>query len=70
MDPKVSLTIVPTSSVGQFVDAPPIIVASDHSVDYTCGSCGTVLLHAEEGQIYGLTIRCTQCGSYNSTNKT
>jgi DNA-directed RNA polymerase subunit RPC12/RpoP len=70
MDPKVNLTIVPASSVGHFVDAPPTIVVSDHSVDYTCGTCQAVLLHAEEGQIFGLTIRCTQCGSYNSTNDT
>jgi predicted RNA-binding Zn-ribbon protein involved in translation (DUF1610 family) len=70
MDPKVSLTIVPASSVEYFVDAPPIIFASDHSVDYTCGNCGTVLLHAEEGQIFGLMIHCVQCGSYNSTNHT
>jgi DNA-directed RNA polymerase subunit RPC12/RpoP len=70
MDPRVSLTIVPASSVVHFVNAPPTIVASVHSVDYTCGTCRTVLLHAEEGQIYGLTIHCTQCGSYNSTNDT
>jgi hypothetical protein len=70
MDPKVSLTVVPATSVGHFVDAPPTIVASDHSIDYTCGGCGTVLLHAEEAQIFGLTIHCTQCGSYNSTNNT
>jgi predicted RNA-binding Zn-ribbon protein involved in translation (DUF1610 family) len=70
MDPKVPLTIVPASSVDRFVSAPPTIVASEHSVDYTCGSCGTILLHAEKGQIFGLTIHCTQCGSYNSTNST
>jgi predicted RNA-binding Zn-ribbon protein involved in translation (DUF1610 family) len=67
MDPKVRLRVVPASSVGNFVDAPPVIVASDHSVDYTCGSCGTLLLHAEAGQIYGLTIHCTKCGSFNLT---
>jgi predicted RNA-binding Zn-ribbon protein involved in translation (DUF1610 family) len=70
MDPKISLTIVPASSVVHFAEAPPTIVASEHSVDYTCGTCGTVLLHAEEGQIFGLTIHCTQCGSYNSTDNT
>jgi predicted RNA-binding Zn-ribbon protein involved in translation (DUF1610 family) len=68
MDPKVRLTVVPASSVDFSVDAPPVIVASDHSVNYTCGSCGTVLLHAEDGQIHGLTIHCSSCGTYNSTN--
>jgi hypothetical protein len=67
-DPKIRLGIIPASLVGTFVDAPPIIVASDQSVDYTCGSCGTVLLHAEDGQIHGLTIHCAQCASCNSTD--
>ena len=48
--------------------APPVLKASDHSVDYTCGRCGTILLHAEENQVHGLLIRCTSCGSYNSTD--
>jgi hypothetical protein len=26
------------------------------------------LLHAEDGQVHNLTIRCTICGNYNSTN--
>jgi predicted RNA-binding Zn-ribbon protein involved in translation (DUF1610 family) len=68
MDPKVRLRVIPASSVARFVEAPPVIIASDHSIDYTCGGCGTLLLHAEEGQIHGLTIHCTQCGLYNSTN--
>jgi DNA-directed RNA polymerase subunit RPC12/RpoP len=42
-------------------------MASDHSVDYTCGRCDTILLHAEVGQVRGLLIRCTACGSYNAT---
>ena len=68
MDRKESVTVVPASSVDHFVNAPPVIVASDHSVDYACGCCGTVLLLAEEGQIYGLTIRCSACGTYNLMN--
>jgi hypothetical protein len=34
-------------STGIVLDAPPVLIASDHSVDYTCGRCSTVLLHAE-----------------------
>jgi DNA-directed RNA polymerase subunit RPC12/RpoP len=68
MDPKVRLSVIPASSVDHFVEAPPVIVASDHSIDYTCGTCGTALLHAEKGQIYGLAIHCTRCGSCNLTN--
>jgi hypothetical protein len=33
--------------------------ASDHSVDYICGRCDTILLHADEGQVHGIMIRCT-----------
>jgi DNA-directed RNA polymerase subunit RPC12/RpoP len=49
------------------VSAPPVLKASDHSVDYACGKCGAVLLHADENQVYGLVIRCTACGSHNAT---
>ena len=42
--------------------------ASDHTIDFTCGTCGTVLMYAEEGQVHNVTIRCARCGSCNSTN--
>ena len=44
-----------------------MLVASEHSVDYICGRCAAVLLHADEGQIHGVLIRCAKCGSYNLT---
>jgi predicted RNA-binding Zn-ribbon protein involved in translation (DUF1610 family) len=65
--PKISLKVVHAPPVGVVLDAPPVLVASEHSVDYACGHCGTVLLHAEEGQIRGVLHRCASCGSYNST---
>jgi DNA-directed RNA polymerase subunit RPC12/RpoP len=64
---KISLGTVTAPATGGVLDAPPVLKASDHSVDYTCGRCGTILLHAEENQVHGLLIRCTSCGSYNST---
>jgi hypothetical protein len=51
------------------IDAPPILVASTHTVDYCCGSCGTILMHAEGGQVHGLIIHCVQCGAYNATEQ-
>jgi DNA-directed RNA polymerase subunit RPC12/RpoP len=57
----------PRSKTGHDVDAPPTLIASTHSVDYTCAQCGTILLHAEEHQIHGLLIHCKKCGSYNAT---
>ena len=64
----ISLKIIPAPTTGPVVSAPPVIKASDHTVDYTCGNCQTLLLHAELDQIHNLTIRCTKCGSYNSTD--
>jgi DNA-directed RNA polymerase subunit RPC12/RpoP len=66
---KISLKVITAPATGRVVDAPPVLRASDHSVDYICGRCGTVLLHAEENQVHGLLIRCTECDSYNSTDK-
>ena len=63
---KISLTAVIAPAFGIVLDAPPVLVASDHSVDYTCERCSTILLHAEEGQVRGFLIRCTKCGTYNS----
>jgi len=50
------------------ITAPPVLNASDHTVDFTCGKCGTVLMRAEEHQVFNVTIQCAVCGSYNSTN--
>jgi predicted RNA-binding Zn-ribbon protein involved in translation (DUF1610 family) len=50
------------------VSSPPILNASDHAIDFTCGKCGVVLMHAEDGHVHNLAIRCTACGSYNSTD--
>jgi predicted RNA-binding Zn-ribbon protein involved in translation (DUF1610 family) len=64
---KKSLKLITAPAVGRAIHAPPVLMASDHSVDYTCGRCGAVLLHAEEGQCHGLLFQCTGCGSYNCT---
>jgi predicted RNA-binding Zn-ribbon protein involved in translation (DUF1610 family) len=65
---RVSLRLIEAPKIGSIVTAPPTIIASTHTVDYCCGHCGVVLMHAEEGQINNLHIRCTKCGSYNSTD--
>jgi hypothetical protein len=65
---KISLKTTPAPAIGAVVNAPPVLNASDHTIDYVCGYCATVLLHAEVGQVHNVTIRCTKCGSYNSTN--
>ena len=65
--PQISLKTIAVPP-GKFVSAPPILNASDHTTDYVCGKCSTVLMHAEQNQVHNLTIRCTECGSFNSTD--
>jgi DNA-directed RNA polymerase subunit RPC12/RpoP len=65
----VSLHLIKAPVTGPIVSAPPTLIASTHTVDYTCGGCGTVLLHAEDEQVHNLQIRCTKCGAYNSTGQ-
>jgi predicted RNA-binding Zn-ribbon protein involved in translation (DUF1610 family) len=64
---KRPLKVVQTPRVGHVLNAPPILIASTHTIDFTCGHCGAVLLHADDGQVHGLLIRCSDCGSYNTT---
>jgi predicted RNA-binding Zn-ribbon protein involved in translation (DUF1610 family) len=64
---RVALTLVTAHANRHAVSAPPVLIASAHTVDYTCGKCGTVLMHAEENQVHNLLIHCSVCGSYNST---
>ena len=44
---------------------PPDEVTRDDSPE--AANENTVVLHANEGQVRGFLIRCTNCGSYNST---
>jgi DNA-directed RNA polymerase subunit RPC12/RpoP len=67
--PRVALNPIPTPWTQHIISAPPILIASTNTVDYICGDCGAVLMHAEEGQVHNLIIHCTECGSYNSTDK-
>jgi transcription elongation factor Elf1 len=60
--------VVSAPSIGHAVSAPPILDAATHTIDYTCGKCGTVLMHAEDNQVHGLLIHCGICGAYNATD--
>ena len=67
--PRVRLEAVPTPVGGPIVSAPPVLIASTHTVDYLCARCDAILLHAEPFQVHNLVIHCTNCGSYNSTDE-
>jgi hypothetical protein len=68
MTTRIPLKVVTAPAIGVVLEAPPVLEASEHSVDYTGGRCATVLLHADEGQVHGILIHCANCGSYNSTD--
>jgi predicted RNA-binding Zn-ribbon protein involved in translation (DUF1610 family) len=65
---KISLKVINAPASGPVLDAPPILKEIDQSVDYICGHCGTILLHAEESRVHSIVIHCGNCGSYNSTD--
>jgi len=50
---KIPLTLVTAPAIGVVLEAPPVLMASENSVDYTCGRCAAVLLHADEDQVRG-----------------
>jgi predicted RNA-binding Zn-ribbon protein involved in translation (DUF1610 family) len=62
------MKIIPAPAIGSVVSAPPLIKLSDHTVEYACGRCGVILMHAEEDQVHNLTISCSECGTYNTTD--
>jgi hypothetical protein len=41
---KISLKVIVAPTTGPVVSAPPVLKASDHTIDYVCGNCGAVLL--------------------------
>jgi hypothetical protein len=46
----------------------PLLSSANGSVDYICGNCRTVLLHAEDGLMHNIVVLCTECGANNSTD--
>jgi hypothetical protein len=66
-NPQRTLRVVEATGIEHSANAPPILCASSHTIDFVCGNCGVVLLHAEDDQVHGLFIRCTQCESLNTT---
>jgi DNA-directed RNA polymerase subunit RPC12/RpoP len=63
-----TLRVVTAPAIGSVIDAPPVLDASDHTIEYVCGGCRTPLLHAEAGQVHNVFIRCRHCGVYNVTD--
>jgi hypothetical protein len=66
-NPTRKLRVVEATGLEHTVDAPPVLVASSNTIDFLCGNCGTVLMHAEDDQVHGLFIHCIRCGACNAT---
>jgi len=46
---RVPLKLVEAPGIGHVLSAPPALSASSHTIDYTGGQRGVVLLHADRG---------------------
>jgi hypothetical protein len=65
---RMRLRLVAQPPRGTNTKAPPVLNASSGTIDYTCGRCDTVLMHANEGEVHGVVIECLQCGRFNATD--
>jgi len=65
---KVALKVIAGPGERAVLSAPPLLQASDHTIDFTCGKCGTILMAAELDQVHNLVIHCAACGAHNSTD--
>ena len=66
---RFSFKLVTPPFEGRVIEVPPVLNASDHTVDFVCGNCSAVLMYGEYGQVHNVTIHCLACGSYNTTNE-
>jgi hypothetical protein len=67
--PQKTLKVVPAPlAIDAVPSAPPALEDRTPTVDCVCGSCGAVLMHADENQVHSLIIQCTVCDAYNSTD--
>jgi hypothetical protein len=42
-NPQRTLRVVESKGIENLVNAPPILMASSHTIDFFCGNCGAVL---------------------------
>ena len=40
---RISLKTIAAPAIGAVVSAPPVLNASDHTIDYSCERCGTAI---------------------------
>jgi DNA-directed RNA polymerase subunit RPC12/RpoP len=64
------LKVVAAPATGCAIQAPPPITVSvsANTNHYLCGSCGTLLVIADNGQVHGLVVQCRECGHYSAVD--
>jgi len=63
--PTIPLTVLPgRARDAHVVRAPPVVELGTEN-DYACGSCGTVLLRANAGQVHNVLLECSRCRAVN-----
>ncbi len=62
------LKVIAAPATGNAIPAPPPITVSANTNHYLCGSCGTLLVIADAGQLHGLVVQCRECGHYNAVD--
>jgi predicted RNA-binding Zn-ribbon protein involved in translation (DUF1610 family) len=63
-NPTIPMIVVGEAKGAHAVEAPPVLALGTEN-DYACGSCGTVLLRANAGQVHNVLLRCSRCGALN-----
>jgi predicted RNA-binding Zn-ribbon protein involved in translation (DUF1610 family) len=66
--PPIPLSVLPPRAAdAHAVKTPPILDLGTEN-DYACGSCGTVLLRANAGQVHNVVLECSRCGALNKAD--
>jgi hypothetical protein len=66
--PTIPLIVLPGPTVdAQAVKTPPVLELGTEN-DYACGSCGTVLLRANAGQVHNVVLQCSRCNALNKVD--
>ena len=64
----ISLVVVPGRAADTHVVRTPPILDLGTENDYACGSCATLLLRANAGQVHNVVLECSRCGALNQAD--
>ena len=64
---KALKVVPPPLAAAAVADAPPVLEASEPTVEFTCGHCGAALMRVDQSKVHALMVHCTECDAYNLT---